>query len=154
MFSSILDKFSLKKTDKGEYTIGFEDVLDFIKQTHPQKKQLLINTLPTHEQSILIQGTLFASSEEQTINKFIEDYETDTVRIVVYGKNSADPTVWDKWRQLLKLGFRDVYVYSGGLFEWLLLQDIYGETTFTTLPLSVKCSDILMYRAPKKMQKN
>ena len=35
-----------------------------------------------------------------------------------------------KYRQLVDLGFSNVYIYTGGLFEWLLLQDIYGSTNF------------------------
>ena len=37
----------------------------------------------------------------------------------------------------------NVYVYPGGLFEWLLLQDIYGEDNF---PTTLKELDILKYK--------
>jgi hypothetical protein len=41
-----------------------------------------------------------------------------------------------------------VYVYTGGLFEWLMLQDIYGEKEF---PTSKKELDILKYKPQKKL---
>ena len=37
-----------------------------------------------------------------------------------------------KYAQLTGLGFINVYIYPGGLFEWLLLQDIYGQDDFST----------------------
>ena len=37
-----------------------------------------------------------------------------------------------KYEQLVGLGFINVYIYPGGLFEWLLLQDIYGSDDFPT----------------------
>ena len=47
--------------------------------------------------------------------------------IIVYGENACDDTVDKKCQQLLGLGFKNIYVYPGGLFEWLILQDIYGD---------------------------
>ena len=34
--------------------------------------------------------------------------------------------------KLSELGIKNMYVYCGGLFEWLCLQDIYGEDEFPT----------------------
>ena len=48
-----------------------------------------------------------------------------------------------KDNQLYKLGFTNLYVYVGGLFEWLLLQDIYGDDEF---PTTTKIIDILKYK--------
>jgi hypothetical protein len=48
------------------------------------------------------------------------------------------------------LGFRNVCVYSGGMFEWLLLQDIYGATSF---PTTSKELDILKYKPPSGRQR-
>ena len=48
-----------------------------------------------------------------------------------------------KWEQLQTLGFKNVYIYAGGLFEWLCLQDIYGEEEFPTIGAEL---DILKYR--------
>ena len=43
----------------------------------------------------------------------------------------------------MSLGFYNVYLYNGGLFEWLLLQDIYG---FDEFPTTKKELDILKYK--------
>jgi len=50
---------------------------------------------------------------------------------------------------LLKLGFNSVFVYTGGIFEWLLLQDIYGKDEFPTTSEEL---DILKYRATSVLQ--
>ena len=42
-----------------------------------------------------------------------------------------------------ELGFKNIYVYIGGIFEWLLLQDIYGDEQF---PTTIKIIDILKYK--------
>ena len=52
-------------------------------------------------------------------------------------------TVYDKYEQLVKLGFINVYIYSGGMFEWLCLQDIYSSDLF---PTTKKELDILKYK--------
>ena len=52
--------------------------------------------------------------------------------IIIYGKNSIDITAENKYNQIKSLGFINVLLYSGGLFEWLLLQDIYGKDEFST----------------------
>jgi len=53
-----------------------------------------------------------------------------------------------KYRQLVDLGFSNVYIYTGGLFEWLLLQDIYGSTEF---PTTTKELDILKFKGTSKV---
>jgi len=52
--------------------------------------------------------------------------------------------VYKKYDQLVKLGFSNVFIYLGGLFEWLMLQDIYGYDEF---PTTKKELDILKYKA-------
>ena len=37
-----------------------------------------------------------------------------------------------KYEQLIGLGFTNIYIYPGGLFEWLCLQDIYSKDEFPT----------------------
>ena len=61
--------------------------------------------------------------------------------------NSSDETCAKKCEQLLKLGFYHIYIYGGGLFEWLLLQDIYGAELFPTTALKV---DFLKYKGRQK----
>ena len=63
--------------------------------------------------------------------------------MVIYGKNTNDEAIIKKYNQLMQLGFKNVYIYPGGLFEWLLLQDIYGNELF---PTTKKELDILKYK--------
>jgi hypothetical protein len=121
--------------------IGFEDVKTAIKT----QQKGLINTLAIMEQDCLIQGTLPFDREETVINQWIENNEMN-VHIILYGKNSADESVQKKRKQLVSLGFTKVYIYGGGLFEWLLLQDIYGKDEF---PTTIQCLDLLKYRPPQ-----
>ena len=76
------------------------------------------------------------------INNFLQK-RTKQVRIIVYGRNSNDEKIYDKYQQLAKLGFSNVYIYPGGLFEWLMLQDIYG---FLEFPTTTKQIDFLKYK--------
>jgi len=63
--------------------------------------------------------------------------------IVVYGKNYRDKTIIKKFNQLKKFGFTNVHIYFGGIFEWILLQDIYGTEHFKTDGIP---TDILQYK--------
>lgn len=123
--------------------IGFEDVKSFLVG----QNTILINTLLADEQYCLIRGTLSASLEEKTVNDFMEKYEMHRQRIVVYGKNCTDESAERKVKQLMSLGFSEVFLYVGGMFEWMLLQDIYGESEF---PTTSKVLDILKYK-PMRM---
>jgi len=120
--------------------IGFEDVHHAIKnpETH-----ILINTLSTADQDCLIKSTLPSDQEERVINELLAGYQYTTKILIIYGRNSSDSSVEKKQRQLTALGFSQVYVYSGGLFEWVLLQDIYGNDEF---PTSRKVLDILRFK--------
>ena len=118
--------------------VGFEEVKTAIRE-----KTWIINTLPRENQEVLIQGTIPAEEEEAKINADLENYDLHTRSILIYGKNSADSTVETKYKQLVSLGAKRVVVYRGGLFEWLLLQDIYGRTAF---PTTKQITDILKYK--------
>jgi hypothetical protein len=123
--------------------INFEDMQFAIKNP---ELYLIINTLPLHEQQCLINGTLKAESEEVTINKYAK--ENVNIKIIVYGKNCNDETTEKKYNQLTNIGFYNIYIYNGGLFEWLILQDIYGLDIF---PTTKKEFDILKYKPDKKL---
>lgn len=118
--------------------INFEDIQNAIKNP---ELYLLINTLPLHEQSCLIANTVQAQQEEVLINKYMK--ENLNIRIIIYGKNACDTTVDNKYNQLLSLGFYNVYIYAGGIFEWLMLQDIFGMDLF---PTTKKELDFLKYK--------
>ena len=118
--------------------INYEDMQTVIKNS---EAYLIINTLPPSEQQCLIVNTTFAVDEELLINKYMK--ENKNIRIVIYGKNCNDDTTNKKYQQLLTLGFYNIFLYTGGLFEWLLLQDIYGKELFPTTKKEV---DILKYK--------
>lgn len=120
--------------------IGFEDVLNAIQMPN---KYILINTLPTEVQECLILKTIPSNVEEHTLNDILGKYKQHEKTIIIYGKNATDNSVDRKYKQLLNLGFSEVYIYSGGLFEWVLLQDIYGENEF---PTTTKVLDILKFK--------
>jgi len=78
---------------------------------------------------------------QQLINSILS---TDlNKKLIIYGMNACDESLNYKYNQLAKLGFSNMYVYVGGLFEWLLLQDIYGDDNF---PTTKKEPDILKYK--------
>ena len=93
---------------------------------------ILINTLPITSQHCLIPKTIPCHMEEKIINDILNDVNVQPCQyyIVLYGKHSTDDAVDKKYRQLIQLGFTNVFIYYGGLFEWMLLRDIYGEDKF------------------------
>ena len=86
--------------------------------------------------------TLSIENEISIIDHNIEQQKFN-IKIVIYGRNSCDFSVDKKYKQLVDLGFTDIYIYSGGIFEWLMLQDIYGTEEFKTTSNTL---DILQYR--------
>ena len=122
--------------------IGFEDMKIAIKNPG---RYIIINTLPIGEQDKLIRGTLPMDREETVINMQLNDYNSPDLPVIVYGLNSCDLSVDQKQTQLRALGIVDVYIYAGGMFEWLLMQDAYGVDEFPTT--NVGLVDILHYRA-------
>jgi hypothetical protein len=124
--------------------IGFDDVKRALSMH--SSATLIINTLDNANQQCLIKGTIHANDEERTVNQCIDDGVAKTRRVIVYGKNSCDTTTASKCKQLQSLGFLEVYLYVGGIFEWLLLQDIYGDSEFPTTSKSI---DILKYKPPE-----
>ena len=119
---------------------------DVVQNAMNSPDYLIINVLPIHEQDCLIRGTIDAANEEQILNKMIESIVIANKKIVIYGKNCNDENVTNKLHQLEKLGLNDVFLYRGGLFEWMLLQDIYGEKEFPTTKREV---DILRFKPLK-----
>lgn len=107
---------------------------------------IFINTLPENKQSCLIPTTTVSSDEEGTINKLLKN--NSDVEIIIYGMNNNDESVIRKYKQLVSLGFQNIYIYLGGMFEWLLLQDIYGTENFPTTSREL---DIMKYKPSKKI---
>jgi rhodanese-related sulfurtransferase len=130
------NKMSIRK-------IGFEDIQFVLK--NKQNQYVLISTLTILEQTCLIPGTISIRDEVDIINKHLNK----NINIIIYGKNPNDESIFKKYEQLLTLGFSSVYVYTGGMFEWLLLQDIYGTDEFPTTSEEL---DILKYKAESVLQ--
>ena len=122
--------------------INYEDVQYVIKNA---EAHILINTLNENEQTCLLPNTIGIHKEADLINNLI-NHGNKKVRIIVYGRNSNDEKIYTKYNQLTSLGFYNVYIYTGGLFEWLMLQDIYSEKEF---PTTKKELDILKFKPNK-----
>ena len=133
----------LSPPKKNRNRITSEDI-QYVLQ-HPTEFHL-IHTL-THEfQDIVIPTTIPIFSEESIINEMITHIDVPDKPIIIYGKNSHDETVETKYQQLKSLGIEEIYFYSGGMFEWLLLNDIYGSTEFPIQSSTKKLPDIWKYR--------
>jgi hypothetical protein len=122
--------------------INYEDVQYVIKNV---EAHILINTLNENEQGCLIPNTVGIHKEVDLINNLLKNGNKQ-VKIIIYGRNCNDEKIYSKHSQLTSLGFYNVYIYTGGLFEWLMLQDIYGIDEF---PTTKKELDILKYKPNK-----
>jgi len=121
--------------------INYEDIQYVIKnQAH-----ILINTLSEKEQECLIPNTVNVNQEEEIINQLIKNGNKQ-IKIIIYGRNCNDEKIYTKYNQLTSLGFYNIFLYTGGIFEWLLLQDIYGAKEF---PTTKKEIDLLKYKPNK-----
>ena len=123
--------------------INFEDIQFLLNSS---EKYILINTLQENEQDCLLPNTILPEKEIAIINSLMNNC-SKSIKIIIYGKNCNDDNIYKKYNQLQNLGFYNSYIYTGGLFEWLLLQDIYGEKEF---PTTKKELDILKFK-PRKL---
>jgi hypothetical protein len=110
-------------------------------QEHIKNKSIIINTLEASRQDCLISGTISIEDEIKLLNAYLKTNKT--ILIIIYGRNNSDISVIKKHKQLQSLGFTNIALYLGGLFEWLLLQDIFGYDNF---PTTTKTIDILKYK--------
>lgn len=129
--------------NKNYKKISFEDMQQAIKQNYT-----IINTLSSNKQDCLIKNTIKYNEEENTINNLLNNYTNTHNYIIIYGENANDNSVEQKYDQLIKCGFYNVFIYPGGLFEWLLLQDIYGDDEFLTTSNTL---NILNYKPNKQL---
>ena len=120
--------------------INFEDVQYAIHDT----TSIIINTLEETNQKCLIKGTIAIDKEVTFLNAQLT--KDKSIRIIIYGMNACDTSPIKKYDQLISIGFYNVYIYCGGLFEWLLLQDIYGQDLFPITSSITKECDILNYK--------
>ena len=105
------------------------------------KNGLLINTMDNTLQDCLIYNTISIQNEEKIINEYIR--KDKSIHIMIYGKNYRDKSIIQKYNQFKKIGFKNVSIYFGGMFEWLMLQEIYGKDHFKTIGITL---DILKYK--------
>ena len=120
---------------------------EFIQQwlSHPVRTTVLIHTLPLSEQQCLLPGTLTADQETDCINRWLQGGRNEPLEIVVYGKHASDPSVYAKVLQLQRLRIPTVWIYIGGMFEWILLQEVYGTELCPTTGI---CNDPLSFLPP------
>lgn len=124
--------------------VNYEDIQNGIENN----SIYLIHTFQINSESCLISKSLSAIEEEQIINNLLLNTDK-SANIVIYGKNTNDDTIVTKYNQLTqKLGFKNVFIYPGGIFEWLLLQDVYGSELF---PTNIDEKDILKYKPLKRI---
>jgi len=123
--------------------INYEDVQYIIKNPDGV---VLINVLGVGEQDCLIPSTISINKEIELINECIKSHHKN-IKIVIYGRNCNDEKMYEKYSQLSSLGFYNIYIYAGGIFEWLMLQDIYGKSEFPTTKNEL---DILKFK-PRKL---
>lgn len=134
--------------------INYEDVQHACKFSYKNKtdensyKYIIINTMDKNLQSCLIQNTIPIQEEEEIINGILKNKYSNDITIIIYGVNSNDENICSKYEQLVKLGIKNVFIYTGGMFEWLLLQDIYGRDLF---PTTSREMDILIYKPRKQL---
>ena len=176
MFSWI-SGHSKKNPSWTEDAIGFEDVQDLVKEILQAKKgmdiceegmevpkTILITTIPSEyvppyavlgwkegDELPLIRGTLDADEEEELINGLLSKGEPlDDIVVIVYGRNGMDESVMKKVKDLRSFGFENVYGYLGGMFEWCLLSDIYGDKEFPIVGGGKKV-DPLFYKGERSL---
>ena len=121
--------------------VNFEDIKKVDKNDY-----ILINTLHSSNQQCLIVNTIPIDKEVNVVEKAIKEKKI----IIIYGKNTNDYTIYKKYNQLVSMGHKNTYLYCGGLFEWLLLQDIYGGEQFKTTTNQL---DILKYKSDSDLNK-
>ena len=137
-------------SNHSKHKINYEDVQYACNYSNNnEKKYIIINTMDKNWQSCLIQNTVSIQNEEETINGILNNKRAsdNNITVIVYGLNSNDETIYSRYEQLVKLGIKNVFIYTGGMFEWLLLQDIYGKELF---PSTSRELDILKYRPRKQ----
>jgi hypothetical protein len=105
------------------------------------KDMVLLNTMPMNRQDCLIKGTMKANYEEDYMNQLLKTNKNK--EIILYGLHHTDLSVIKKYNQLKKLGFKNVHIYFGGMFEWLLLQEVFGTINFE---IDGSLKDIIEYK--------
>ncbi len=110
--------------------LGVKSIANYDNVKEVVVKHGILIHIMDKKQTALIHGTISADIEEEAINAALDKNEYDKY-IIVYGKNTQDiEKLVEKRKQLVSLGFKNVQIYIGGMFEWALLQDVYGSKEF------------------------
>ena len=103
----------------------------------------IITTLNNND--CFIKNTLSPEEEIEFVNSCIS--KNNQKKIIIYGKNYLDKTLFLQYEKLNSLGFDNLHIYLGGMFEWLLLKDIFGNELF---PTTIDFKDCLKYKPKPK----
>ena len=92
-------------------TTTFENTnIDFQDMNYAiDKGFILITTLDVNESQNLIKNTISPSCEEEKINNLIENNDLSSY-IIIYGRNSNDSKIYNKYRELKNFGFDKVFI--------------------------------------------
>lgn len=100
--------------------------------TNPLTPLLLLAAPSIDTQPWRIRGTLDADHEERRINRLVDspaDHADRNQHIVCYGLNSTDESPVAQAVKLARHGLV-ASVYRGGLLEWSLFRDVFGNATY------------------------
>jgi len=104
--------------------VGFDELNNL------KENDLLISILDIRT-TCFINHTTLPIQEETIINNIINSYNQSKYTIFIYGRNGKDYSkIQKKIIALNELGFTKFSIYTGGLLEWLLLREVFGECQF------------------------
>lgn len=101
--------------------------------TDNSAKVILLATPQVDAKMWRIDRTLTPEMEEREINRIIQKYSSSgkapEEKIVYYGLNSVDRSPDEQAAKLASHGI-EASVYRGGVFEWLLLREVFGTDNY------------------------
>ena len=100
---------------------------------------ILLATPDVDSKGWRIAGTLSPQTEEREINRVIQAYNASgkppKEKIVYYGLNAVDKSPDEQVAKLAGHGIA-ASVYRGGVFEWLLLREVFGAESYAVTSVS------------------
>ena len=98
--------------------------------THPPRPLLLLAAPSVDTQPWRIAGTLSSDEEERRVQSLAGSGKGNQGNcIVFYGLNATDPAPEAQVRKLREYGL-EALCYRGGLFEWSLLREVFGQDAY------------------------
>lgn len=109
------------------YILNFDDMKLAVDRGY-----IICHIMDETDETILIKNTLSVKDEIKKINDLIKQSKFDET-IVLYGRNYTDlEKIVQRFQHLISFGFTRVFIYVGGLYEWVLMQNLYGDKLFPT----------------------